>query len=95
MIFFVALLHFCFTISNALTRIFAAIASVLVTTLVGCCIWTAWESTEGNGVRHKSFVVFRRTRDALFERVKGMNPFHTHRVLHHDHISLNRQLNEA
>lgn len=91
MIFFVALLLFCFSISNVLTRIFVSIASVLVTTLVGWCIQIVWVSTEDDEVWQKRLVVFRRTRDALFERVKA---FRT-RVLHHDHISSNSRLDEA
>jgi uncharacterized membrane protein YccC len=94
-IFFIALLLLCFNISNVPTRVFVTISSVLLATLIGWCIRTAWESTEDEDVWQNSLVVFRRTRGALFERVKGFNPFHTHHVLHHDHMSLNSRLGEA
>jgi len=95
-IFFIALLLYCFNISNVTTRIFVAISSVLLATLIGWCIRTAWESTEDDDVWQNSLTVFRRTRGALFERVKGFNPFHTHRVvIHHDRITLNSRMGEA
>ncbi|KAF8257609.1 hypothetical protein EI94DRAFT_1757514 [Lactarius quietus] len=47
--FSIALLLFCFSISNPLTRIFAAVTSVMVTALIGWCIRTAWESSEERG----------------------------------------------
>jgi len=93
-IFFVALLLFCFRISNLSTRIFVAIMSFLVVTLVMWCIRTAWESTEGEDVWQESLIVLRRARSNLFKRMK--NPFRTHRVLHHvpqdDHITLTERL---
>ena len=93
-IFLVALLLFCFSISNVSTRIFVAISSVLVITLIGWCIRIIRQSTEDN-VWQNSLVVLRRTPGALFERIKYFNPFHTHRVLHGDTISLNSRLGEA
>jgi hypothetical protein len=81
--FFIALLLFCFRISNLATRISVAIASALVAALIIWCIWTAWESTESEDVWRDSLVVFRRARINLFKRVKGFNPFRTRRVAHH------------
>ncbi|KAH9050808.1 hypothetical protein EDB87DRAFT_1168343 [Lactarius vividus] len=45
MSFFVALLLFCFCISNASTRIFVAVTSVVVAVLVVWCIQNTWGST--------------------------------------------------
>ena len=94
-IFFVALLLFCFSISNVSTRIFVTISSVLVITLIGWCIRIIRQSTEDEDVWQKSLAVLRRTRGALFERVKNFNPFHTHRFLNHDTISLNSRSGEV
>jgi hypothetical protein len=94
-IFFIALLLFCFSISNILSRIFIAIVSVLVITLIIWSIRTAWDSAEHNDdVWYKSLVVFRRARVALFERVKEFIPFHTRRVPV-DRITLNSGVNEG
>jgi len=79
-LFFIALLLFCFSISNCATRIAVTIMSVLVVTLIIWCIWTAWESTEGEDVWRDSLTVFRRTRDNLFKSVKNFNPFRTRSV---------------
>ena len=87
-IFFIALLLYCFSISNTSTRTFVAISSVILATLIGWCIRTAWESTEDEDIWQNSLVVFRRARSVLFEHVKGFNPFHTHRALQHDGFSL-------
>jgi hypothetical protein len=96
-IFFVALLLFCFTISNILTRIFVAISSVLLASLIGWCIWTAWESAEDEDIWPDTLAVLRRTRGVLFECVKELNPFYTHssRVSQHDNIALTDQLGEV
>lgn len=48
--FSIALLLFCFTISNPLTRIFSAVAGVVVTALIGWCIRSAWESSDERGL---------------------------------------------
>ena len=48
-IFFIALLLFCFSISNVPTRIFVAMMSVLMAALIGWGVWTAWESEEDEG----------------------------------------------
>ena len=69
-IFFVALLLLCFTISNTSTRAFVAVMSVLVVALILWGIRTAWESTEDFDVWHNNLVTLRRTRDNLFKRVK-------------------------
>jgi hypothetical protein len=82
-IFFIALLLFCFRISNLATRISVSVMSVLVATLIIRCILTAWESTDSDDVWRDSLTVFRRTRDELFKRVKDFNPFRTRRVPRH------------
>jgi hypothetical protein len=99
--FSIALLFFCFTISNASTRVFVAIMSVLVATLVGCCIRISWDFTEDNedGAWQKSLAVLQRTGGVLFDRVKGFNPFHTipfptRRVPQGDHIAMTGRLGE-
>ena len=84
-IFFVALLLFCFSISNASTRIFVATMSVLMFTLIGWCIRAAWEFTEDEYVWQNSLAVLRRTRAVLLERVNELNPFHFCRP--HGHIT--------
>jgi hypothetical protein len=94
-IFFIALLAFCFSISNFSTRIFVAISSALVITLIGWCIRIGSESTNNDGVWQDSLLVFRRTRSVLFEHVKGLNPFHAHHVLQHDRFSLSSRLGEV
>ena len=82
-IFFIALLLFCFRISNLATRISVTIMSVLVATLIILCIRTAWESTDSKDVWQESLTVFRRTRSELFKRVKDFNPFRLLRVPRH------------
>ena len=47
-IFFIALLLFCFSISNILSRISIAIISALEATLIGWCFVTSQESKEDN-----------------------------------------------
>jgi hypothetical protein len=47
--FSIALLLFCFGISNPSTRIFVAVTSVMVAALIGWCIRSAWESSEARG----------------------------------------------
>jgi hypothetical protein len=74
-IFFIALLIFCFRISNLGTRISVSIMSVLVTTLIIWCIRTTWDSTEGEDVWRDSLIVFRRAGRELFRRIKDFNPF--------------------
>jgi hypothetical protein len=97
-IFFIALLIFCFRISNLGTRISVSIMSVLVAALIIWCIRTAWESTEGEDVWRDSLTVFRRARSDLFKRVKdfSFSPFRNRRVPRHvlqdGHISLTDRL---
>ena len=95
-IFFVALLLFCFSISNHSTRIFVAIMSVLMAALIGWCIWTDWDSREeyGEDVWQNYLLVLWRTCGAVFERIKEFIPFHTRRVPD-DGITLNSGLNEG
>ena len=83
-IFFIALLLLCFTISNTSTRGFVAVMSTLITALVMWCIRTAWESTDDFDVWHNNLVALRRTRDSLYNRVKKLGrdivgPFSTRR----------------
>jgi hypothetical protein len=83
-IFSIALLLLCFTISNTLTRSFVAVMSTLIAALIMWCIRTAWESTEDFDVWHNNLVVLRRTRDNLYKRVKKLgrditDPFSTRR----------------
>jgi hypothetical protein len=85
---FVALLIFCFNISNLSTRVFVATVSALLATLVGWCIWSTWESTENDEVQQISPAVFRRTVRVLFERIKQLNPFHTRRAPQHSRITM-------
>ena len=69
--------------------------SVIVVTLIGWCILNAWESNEDEDVWQNSLAVLRRTRVILFERVKGLNPFHTRHVPQLDHLTLSDQLSEV
>ena len=83
-IFFIALLLSCFTISNTSTRSVVAVMSTLVAALIMWCIRTAWESTDDPDVWHKNLFALRRTRDSLFKRVKELGrdiagPFSTRR----------------
>jgi hypothetical protein len=94
-IFFIALLLFCFEISNLATRISVSIMSALVSALIIWCIWTAWEYTESVDVWRDSLVVFQRTGSNLFKRVKDFKPFRSRRVPRHvpqDDITLNDRL---
>ncbi|KAH9171923.1 hypothetical protein EDB89DRAFT_1029604 [Lactarius sanguifluus] len=47
--FSIALLLFCFSISNLSTRIFVAVTSVMVAVLIGWCVRSAWESSDERG----------------------------------------------
>ena len=94
-IFFVALLLFCFSISNSPTRIFVAISSVDLVTLVGWCIWLAWETTENDEIWKVSVLAFRRTRGDLFKRMKGFNPFRPRRAPEHNDIPLTDRQDEV
>jgi len=83
-IFFIALLLLCFTISNTSTRSFVTVMSTLVVALIMWCIRTAWESTDDFDVWHNNLFALRRTRDSLFKRVKELGrdiagPFSTRR----------------
>jgi hypothetical protein len=93
--FSIALLLFCFTISNVSTRIFVAIMSVFVATLIGWCLRISLEAIGGRYLWRESLVVLRRASRILFKRVKRLNPFHTRRatrVPQDDHITLTGQL---
>ena len=72
--------------------------SVLVAALIGWGVWTAWESENyEDEVWEKSLAVFRRTRAALFGRVKEFILFHMNhtRRVPVDRFTLNSQLNEG
>ena len=56
--FSIALLLFCFSISNPPTRIFVAVTSVMVTVLIGWCIHRAWESSEDKGMWANSMLPY-------------------------------------
>ena len=82
--FSVALLLFCFTISNISTRIFVTVMTALIASLIMWCIRIAWESTDDFDVWHNNLSALRRTRDSLFKRVKELGrdivgPFSTRR----------------
>ncbi|KAI9458587.1 hypothetical protein BJY52DRAFT_412734 [Lactarius psammicola] len=47
--FSIALLLLCFSISNLSTRIFVSVTSVMVAALIGWCIRSAWESSDERG----------------------------------------------
>ncbi|KAH8987898.1 hypothetical protein EDB92DRAFT_1801018 [Lactarius akahatsu] len=47
--FSIALLLFCFSISNLSTRTFVTVTSVMVAALIGWCIRSAWESSDERG----------------------------------------------
>ena len=81
-IFFIALLLFCFSISNRATRIAVSIMSVFVAVLIIWCIRTAWETT-GEDVWRDNLNVFRRARGNLFKYVKDFNPFRARRPPRH------------
>ncbi|KAH9962948.1 hypothetical protein BC827DRAFT_1375672, partial [Russula dissimulans] len=76
-LFFIALLLFSFTISNAPTRVFVTVVSVVTASLIGWCIRTAWETTEDEDLWRHSLAVLKRTRDDLFRNVKefGLDTF--------------------
>ena len=97
--FLIALLLFCFSISNSPSRIFVAIMLALVATLIGWCIRTAWkdddDDDDDDDVWQNSLVVLRRTCGTLVGCVKEFNPFHTRRVPQDDRITLNSRLNEG
>jgi hypothetical protein len=71
-IFFIALLLLCFTISNTWTRSSVAVTSTLVAALVMWCIRTAWETTEDYDVWRKSLAALRRTRGDISKGVKEL-----------------------
>jgi hypothetical protein len=71
-IFFIALLLLCFTISNTSTRGFVTIMSTLVAALIMWCIWTAWESTGDHDVWRKSLTALRRTHGDVSKSVKEL-----------------------
>jgi hypothetical protein len=97
--FFIALLLFCFTISNTSTRAFVAVISVIVAVLIVWCIQLARISTQDLYVWHNSKLVLRRTRNDLVKRIKELgqdilSPFSSRRtpeVAHNVHAMAERQ----
>jgi hypothetical protein len=71
-IFSIALLLLCFTISNTSTRSFVTVMSALIAALILWCIRTAWASTEDHGVLRKSVAALRRTRGDVSKSVKEL-----------------------
>jgi uncharacterized membrane protein YccC len=100
-IFFIALLLFCFTISNTATRAFVVAMSVITAVLVLWCIWLAWETTEDYDLWQNSKDALRRTRNDIVKRGKEfgqdlLSPFSTRRapeVAHSIHSMAERQGN--
>ena len=89
MTFSVALLLFCFTISNISTRIATGTMSAVIAALVAWCILTAWESGDGRGVWQDSLLIMMLLRAGyrLFARLKhfvlvliSLRPFPTRRT---------------
>src|SRR5712691_5381108 len=98
-IFSIALLLLCFTISNTSTRGFVAVMSALVVALIMWCIRTAWDSTDDFDVWHNNLFALRRTRDSLFKRVKKLGqdiagPFSTRRPQEDVHSTLSISMSE-
>jgi hypothetical protein len=99
-IFFIALLLFCFTISNNPTRIAVSIMSALAAGLVIWGLRTAWESREDEDVFRDSLAALKRTRNGFVERVKEfkqdvLSPFSIRRGpvnVHGPHSMADRQL---
>jgi hypothetical protein len=97
--FFIALLVFCFYISNTWTIAFVAVVSAITVGLVVWCIRLAWVSTEDYDLWHQSKEALRRTRVGLIYRVKEfvqdfLVPFSIRRapdVLYAMHSSADRQ----
>jgi hypothetical protein len=57
--FFIALLLFCFTISNAPTRIIVCVSSVMMSPLVAGCILTSWRSSDDGELWQNSLTLKR------------------------------------
>ncbi len=100
-IFSVAMLLFCFTISNTSTRIASATMSAVIVALVAWYTRTAWESGDGRGVGQDSLLTLRRAGGRLFARLKHfvlmlipLRPFPTRRAsedVHSVHSMVDRQ----
>jgi len=69
-LFFIALLLLCFTLSNESTRISAAIMSFLVASLIVWPIRTIWDSREDDDIWESSLDALRRSRRDIFDYVK-------------------------
>ena len=83
--FFIALMLFCFSISNTSTRVAVAVMSAIVAVLIIWCIQLAWVSTEDYGVWPNSKDALRRTRNDFVKHVKKLGrdfliPFSTRRA---------------
>jgi hypothetical protein len=69
-IFFIALLLLCFTISNTLTRIFTSVMAVMMVPPVVGCILVSRRSSDDGELWHDSLVVLKRSRDRLIAPLK-------------------------
>jgi uncharacterized membrane protein YccC len=84
-IFLIALLLLCFSISNTSTRAFVTVMSVITALLIMWCIQLAWESTEDFDLWHNSKLAIRRARNGVAKRIKEfgedlLSPFPTRRA---------------
>ena len=91
--FFIALLLFCFTISNKLTRISVAAMSMIMVVLVAWSVQVLG-SNLAKEVFYSSLAVLRRSRHRF---LASLNPVRTRRVPRqvppsHDHITLTDRL---
>ncbi|KAI0287385.1 hypothetical protein BC826DRAFT_53980 [Russula brevipes] len=71
-VFLIALLLFCFTISNESTRISAAIMSALAASLAVWSIRATWYSREDADIWERSLDALRRSRRDIFNHVKQL-----------------------
>ncbi|KAI0250650.1 hypothetical protein BJV78DRAFT_544493 [Lactifluus subvellereus] len=69
-IFFIALLLLCFTISNTSTRIFISVMSLVMTPPVVGCILVSRRSSDDGELWHDSLVVLKRSGDRLLACLK-------------------------
>jgi hypothetical protein len=68
--FFIALLLFCFYISNMSTRIVVAVSSVIMTPPVIVCIVISWQTSDDGALGRSSFTVLKCSGGRLFARLR-------------------------
>jgi hypothetical protein len=68
--FFIALLLFCFYISNMPTRIVVAVSSVILTPPVIVCIVISWQTSDDGAPWRNRFTVLKRSGSRLFARIR-------------------------